>query len=45
MRQKLNIYKACSIACAIVWAIILLAFATCGDSTTAHNVGLVFAGW
>ena len=45
MRQWRNTYMGFSISCAIVWAVLLLAVTTRGDSATAHNVSLVGAGW
>jgi hypothetical protein len=45
MKLRLNTYTAYSIACAVVWAVILAIVATTGKTDTLHTFLLVFAGW
>ena len=43
--KKYRNYWAYSIACFLVWGVILAVRAALGDSSTTHNVPLVFLGW
>jgi hypothetical protein len=45
MRRRYGTYTAYSIACAIVWAVILAVVATAGDATSRHTFLLVCGGW
>jgi hypothetical protein len=45
MRRHLRTYTSYSIACAIVWAVILAVISAKTDSTTRHTFLLVFGGW
>jgi hypothetical protein len=45
MRRQRNTYTGYSIACAIVWAVILTVISAKGDSATRHTFALVFGGW
>ena len=38
-------YTSYSIACAIVWAVILIAVSSVADGATRHTFMLVFGGW
>jgi len=45
MRRRSNSYTGYSIACAIVWAVILAVVSAVGDSKTTHTFVLIFGGW
>lgn len=45
MRKKLRTYTAYSIACGLVWAVVLTVVWARTDSTTLHTLALVCAGW
>ena len=45
MRTKLRTYTSYSIACALVWAVILAVVWARADSATRHTFTLVCAGW
>lgn len=45
MRKRLNTYTAYSIACAAVWAVILVVVYTEAGDATRHTILLVFGGW
>jgi hypothetical protein len=45
LASRYRTYKVYSIACFIVWAVILAVVATVGTSHKTHTVLLVFAGW
>ncbi len=43
--KKYRNYWAYSVACFLVWGVILAVRAAIGNSSTTHDVLLVFAGW
>jgi hypothetical protein len=45
MRRRYGTYTAYSIACAIVWAVILAVVSTAGDAASRHTFLLVCGGW
>lgn len=45
MRRSSNNYTAYSIACFVVWAVILAVVALIADSNKARTFVLVFFGW
>ncbi|MFZ1179349.1 MAG: hypothetical protein WAO15_24455 [Mycobacterium sp.] len=45
MRRRFNTYTSYSIACAIVWAVILAGVSSLADTATRHKFVLVFGGW
>lgn len=45
MSRRSNTYTGYSIACAIVWAVILATVSVAGDGATRHKLLLVFGGW
>jgi len=45
MRSRLRTYTAYSIACAVVWTIILAVVTAVGSQSKRHTVLLVFLGW
>jgi hypothetical protein len=45
MRRRFHSYTAYSVACAIVWAVILATVSSTADSVTTHTFVLVFGGW
>ena len=44
-RRFRKTYTGYSVACAIVWAVILAAVSSTAGSTTRHTLMLVFGGW
>jgi hypothetical protein len=44
MSRRPNTYTGYSIACAIVWAVILATVSVAGDGATRHKLLLVFGG-
>ena len=45
MRKKRNTYTAYSIACAMVWGVILAITWAAADESHRHTITIVFAGW
>lgn len=45
MSRRFSTYTSYSIACAIVWAVILGGIASVADSATRRTFTLVFSGW
>ncbi|HET9877322.1 MAG TPA: hypothetical protein VFQ37_16435 [Mycobacterium sp.] len=45
MRKKRGTYTGYSIACGIVWAVILAAVWASADNATQHNFAVLFGGW
>lgn len=45
MRRRYGTYTAYSIACAIVWMVILAVVSTVGDAASRHTFLLVCGGW
>jgi hypothetical protein len=45
MRDRLKTYTAYSIACAIVWIVLIAIGAATGRTSTQHTVLLVILGW
>jgi hypothetical protein len=45
MRRRYSTYTAYSIACAVVWAVILAVVSTAGDAASRHTFLLVCGGW
>jgi hypothetical protein len=45
MRRRLSTYASYSIACAVVWAVILAGVSLAADSATRYKITLVFGGW
>jgi biotin transporter BioY len=45
MNHRLNSYTAYSVACAIIWAVILIAVAAGATAAKLHTFWLLFAGW
>jgi len=45
MSRRSNTYTGYSIACAIVWAVILAGVSALADSSTRYKFRLVFGGW
>jgi hypothetical protein len=45
MKKKYSTYCAYSIGCFLVWGLILAVRAALGNSSTTHNILLVFGGW
>ena len=44
-RRRFNSYTAYSIACFVVWGVLLLLVATRRSRETQHTLLLVFGGW
>lgn len=45
MRRRAASYTSYSIACAIVWAVILAVVSSATDDATRHKLVMVFGGW
>ena len=45
MRDRLKTYTAYSIACAIVWIVLIAIGAATGKTSTQHTVLFVMLGW
>jgi hypothetical protein len=45
MSRRFNTYTSYSVACAIVWAVILVGVSLAGDSATRRTFLLICAGW
>ena len=45
MRRRFNSYTASSVACAMVWAVILAVVSAVTDPKTTRTYVLVFGGW
>jgi hypothetical protein len=45
MSRRSNTYTGYSIACAIVWGVILAGVSAAADSATRHKFMMVFGGW
>jgi hypothetical protein len=45
MRNTLNNYKAYTLGCGIVWAVILVVVGTQASNDTRRTIFLVFGGW
>jgi hypothetical protein len=45
MRKYANTYAGYSIACAIVWAVILGVVRACTGNATRHTFAVFFGGW
>ena len=45
MSRRSSTYTSYSIACAIVWAVILAGISTVADAATRRTYMLVFGGW
>lgn len=45
MSRRFSTYTSYSVACAIVWAIVLAAVSSVADGTTRHTFLLVGGGW
>ncbi len=45
MRRRYGTYTSYSIACAIVWAVILAGVFATADTATRHTFVLLFGGW
>ena len=45
MSRRFSTYTSYSIACAIVWAVILVGVSAAGDAATRRTFMLVFGGW
>jgi hypothetical protein len=45
MRRHTNTYTGYSIACAIVWGVILAVASSAADSETRHKLMMVCGGW
>jgi hypothetical protein len=45
MSRRFSTYTSYSIACAIVWAVILAGVSSVADGATRHTFLLVFGGW
>ncbi|MGO9692636.1 MAG: hypothetical protein ACLPYO_02215 [Mycobacterium sp.] len=45
MSRRSNTYTGYSIACAIVWGVILAGVSAVADSSTRYKLRLVFGGW
>ena len=45
MKDRLKTYTAYSIACAIVWIVLIAIGAATGRTSTQHTVLLVILGW
>lgn len=45
MSRRFSTYTSYSIACAMVWAVILVGISSVADGATRHTFMLVFGGW
>jgi hypothetical protein len=45
MRDRLNTYTAYSIACAIVWIVLIAIGVAVGKTSTQHTILFVILGW